>query len=84
MRRGLWIVIAVLATTALILTWREQLPAAPIMVVVIALLGLGRWWIADRGGLDRDDRPLGAPHQALLLLVADLAANAVFWVAFGW
>ena len=54
------------------------------MIVVIALLGLGLWWIADRGGLDRDDRPLGAPLQALMLLVAVMAAIVVFWVAFGW
>ena len=54
------------------------------MMVVIVMLGLGLWWLADRGGLDRDDRPLGAPVQALLLLLAVLAAIAVFWVAFGW
>lgn len=84
MRRGLGTVLAVLATTALVLTWRDQLPAAPIMVVVIAGLGFGLWWIADRGGLDRNDRPIGAPLQALLLLVAVFTAIVVFWVAFGW
>jgi len=84
MRRGLWTVLAVLATTALVLTWRDQLPAAPVMMVIIAGLGFGLWWIADRGGLDRDDRPVGAPVQALLLLLAVFAAIAIFWVAFGW
>jgi hypothetical protein len=84
MRRGLWTVLAVLATTALVLTWRDQLPAAPIMVVIIALLGLGLWWIADRGGLDRDDRPIGAPVQALLLLLAVMGSIVIFWVVFGW
>ena len=84
MRRGLWTVFAVLATTALVLTWRDQLPAAPVMIMVIAGLGLGLWWIADRGGLDRNDRPIGAPVQALLLLLAVFAAIVVFWVTFGW
>ncbi len=84
MRRGLWIVLAVLATTALVLTWRDQLPAAPIMVVIIGVLGLGLWWIADRGGLDSNERPIGAPVQALLLLLAVMASIVVFWVAFGW
>jgi hypothetical protein len=84
MRRGLWIVLAILATTALVLTWRDQLPAAPVMMLVIAGLGFGLWWVADRGGLDRDDRPVAAPVQALLLLLAVFGAIAIFWVAFGW
>lgn len=81
--RGLLTVVAVLAATSLLLVWRNQLPAAPILIVVILGLGFGLWWLADHGGT-RQGRPLAAPLEALALVGAVLASIGVFWVVFGW
>ncbi len=82
-RRGLWLVIGVLLATSLLLTSRNQLPAAPVLVVVMATLGFGLWWLADRGGT-RKDRPVAGPVEALTLVGAVLASIVIFWVVFGW
>lgn len=82
-RRGLWVVVGVLATTSLLLASRDQLPGAPVLIVVMVGLGFGLWWLADRGGR-RNDRPVAGPVEALGLVAAVLAAIAVFWVVFGW
>jgi hypothetical protein len=83
MRRGLATVVVVLAATSLVLAWRNQLPAAPILLVVILALGLGLWWLADRGGRHQGS-PIAAPLEALALVGAVLASIVVFWVVFGW
>lgn len=83
MGRGLGIVAAVLVATSLLLASRNQLPAAPVLVLVIAALGLGLWWLADRAGR-HGRRPIAAPIEALLLIGAVIAAIGLFWLAFGW
>ena len=83
MGRGLWVVIAVLAITSLLLSSRGQLPGAPVFVLVIAALGLGLWWLADRGGR-RHDQPVAAPAEALILIAAVVGSILIFWVVFGW
>ena len=83
MGRGLAIVAAVLVATSLLLASRNQLPAAPVLVMVIAALGLGLWWLADRAGR-HDGHPVAAPVEALLLIGAVVGAIGVFWLAFGW
>ena len=76
---ALWLVLGVLGVATLLLTVRGWLPAAPIFVVLIVLMGAGLWWFADRGGRHRD-RPLAGPIEALLLLAAPLAAIVAFWL----
>ena len=82
-RRGMGLVIGVLARSALLLASRNQLPAAPVMVVVILAIGAVLWRLGDRGGRYRD-RPVAAPVEAIALIAAVLGSIVVFWVVFGW
>lgn len=81
--RGLLTVVAVLAATSLLLASRNQLPAAPVLILVILGLGFGLYSLADRGGRRRNN-PVAAPLEALVLVGAVLASIGVFWVVFGW
>jgi hypothetical protein len=81
--RGLLTVVAVLAATSLLLAWRNQLPAPPVLILVILGLGSGLWWLADHGGR-HGGSPVAAPVEALLLIAAVAASIVVFWVVFGW
>jgi len=81
--RGLWIVVGVLAATSLLLASRDQLPAPPVLVVVIGAIGIGLWRLADRGGR-RAAGPITAPLEALVLIAAVVGAIVVFWAVFGW
>ena len=79
----MWLVLGILGLSALVLAARNQLPAAPVMVVVIVGIGAALWWIGDRGGRMRD-RPVAAPVAAVGLILAVLGSIVVFWVVFGW
>jgi hypothetical protein len=77
--RGLWLVVAILGLTTVLLTSRHQLPAAPVFVLSMAIIGGGLWWLAQHGGR-ASDRPVAAPMEALVLVGATLAALVAFWL----